>query len=132
MWDHVDVLGEFCVALGHEKIRSYGLIDCESLLSLLRSGRLGAGGFLTRRFRSIMRALVSGDLGDVAWIPGSENSADGLTKVKSEIGPLLNRLGTGAYLPGMSEWLRGASFIEKADFFFPCAIYPLVLPDCGV
>ena len=36
MWDHVGTIREFHMALRLEKIRSYGMIDCESLLSHLR------------------------------------------------------------------------------------------------
>ena len=111
MWDHMDMIGEIYVAIGHEKILPYGLIDCESLLSHFLTGRSGAGKFLPRRFRSIMGALETRDLGNVAWTPGAENPADGLTKVKGEIGSLLNLLGTGAYRPGTSEHLWGVSFV---------------------
>ena len=88
MRGHVEMISEFYMALGHEKIRSYGLIDCESLLSHLRTGRLGAEKFLTRHFRCMLDALEGGNLGDAAWIPGAENPAGGLAKAKSEIGPL--------------------------------------------
>ena len=115
MWGHMDMINEFYVALRHEKLRLYGLIDCGSLLYTLRTGRLGAGGFLTRHFRSITDAMEAGDPGYVAWIPGTENPADGLTRVKSEIGPLLNLSWSGAYCPGVLEQLSGASFIGNLD-----------------
>ena len=59
-----------------------------------------------------MDALDSGDLGNVAWIPGAENPADGLTKISSELGPLLGLLKTGKYRPRALEQLRGLSFVE--------------------
>ena len=101
------MIRDFDGPLGHAKIRAYGLIDCESLLPHLRTGRLGAEKFLTRHFRSIMDAVESGDLGNVAWIPGTENPADGLTKISSELGPLLYLLKTGMYRPRALEQLRG-------------------------
>ena len=119
MRGHVEMISEFYMALGHEKIRSCGLLGSESLLSRLRAGRLGAEKFLTRHFRSILDALESGDLGNVAWIPGTENPADGLTKEKSEIGPLLNLLETGTYRPGRSEQLRGVFYWETVVILFP-------------
>ena len=57
MRGHMERIREFYAVLGREKIRSYGLIDCESLLSHLRAGRLGTEKFLTRQSRSILGAL---------------------------------------------------------------------------
>ena len=113
MRGHMDMIREFYTALGREKLGSYGLIDCESLLWHLRTGRLGTEKFLTRNFRIILGAMEGGDLGNVAWIPGTENPADGLTKATSGRGPLCQLLETGLYCPGPSEQLRGASFIGK-------------------
>ena len=112
MWDHMEMIMDFYAPLGHAKIRAYGIIDCESLLSHLRTGRLGTEKFLTRHFRSIMDALDGGDLGNVAWTPGTENPADGLTKTSSELDPLLDLLKTGKYRPRTLEQLRGVTFVE--------------------
>ena len=112
MWGHVEMIKVCYAPLGHAKIRAYGIIGCESLLSRPRTGRLGTEKFLTRHFRSIMGALDSGDLGNVAWIPGTENPADGLTKISSELGPLLDLLKTGKYRPRTLEQLRGLSLVE--------------------
>ena len=106
MWGRVEMIKDFYAPLGHAKIRAYGVIGCESLLPHLRTGRLGTEKFLTRHFRSIMDALDSGDLGNVAWIPGTENPADGLTKISSELGPLLGLLKTGKYGPRALEQSR--------------------------
>ena len=113
MWGHMEMIREFFMALGHEKLGSYELIDCESLLSHRRTGRLGAGEVLTRHFRSIADAMGSGDLGNVAWILGNENPADGLTQATSDRGPLFHLLDTGMYRPGRLGQLRGVSFLEK-------------------
>ena len=99
--------------LGREKLGSYGLIDCESSLSRLRTGRIGTEKFLTRHFRIILDAMAGGDLGNVAWIPGAENPADGLTKATSDRGPLLQLLGTGLFPLERLGQLRGASFFEN-------------------
>ena len=106
MWGHMDMIREFYTALGRNKLASYGLIDCESLPSHLRAGRLGTEKFLTRHFRSILDALEGGDLGNIAWIPGADNPADGLTKATSEHGPLLQPLESGIYRPGRLGRLR--------------------------
>ena len=42
----------------------------------------------------------------VFWIPGKENPADGLTKMHSEILPLLRLLESGTYNPGMLRPLK--------------------------
>ena len=107
----MEMIKDFYGPLGHAKIRAYGIIDCESLLSHLRTGRLGTGKFLTRHFRSIMDALDGGDLGNVAWIPGTENPADGLTKISCELGPLVDLLKTGKYRPRTLDQLRGVPFV---------------------
>ena len=113
MRDHAEMIREFFTALGHEKIRSYGLIDCESLLPHLRTERLGTEKFGARQFRSILDALGSGDLGNVAWIPVTGNPADGVAIAEGELGPFFHLLDTVAYRPGRLELLRGVSFIEK-------------------
>ena len=113
-WGYMNMIRELYTALGHEKLGSYGLIDCGSSLSRLRTGRPGTEKFLIRHFRSISDAMEGGGLGYVAWIPGTENPADGLTKATSDRGPLLQLLETGLYRPGRLEQLRGVSFIENA------------------
>ena len=60
-----------------------------------------------------MYALESGALGNIAWIPGTENPADGLTKISSELGPLLDLLETGKYRPRTLDQLRGVPFVEN-------------------
>ena len=80
MWGHMDMIRDSYTALGQKKLASYELIDCESLLSHLRTKQLGTEKFLTRLLRSILGALESGDLGNIAWIPGADNPADGLRK----------------------------------------------------
>ena len=112
MWGHMEMIIVFS-ASRREKIRSYGLIDCESLLSHLLTGPLGVGESLSRHFRCISDALESGDLGYVAWIPGTEHPADGLTGATGDLGPLFHVLETGIFRPGRLAQLRGVSFIEK-------------------
>ena len=68
--------------------------------------------FLARRFLSIQQALEEKELDNAYWIPGKENRADGLTKLRSEISPLLRLLESGAYTPGMLRPLRGISLNE--------------------
>ena len=55
--------------------------------------------------------MEGGDLGNVAWNPGNESPADGLSQATSDRGPLFHLLETGIARPGRSERLRGVSFI---------------------
>ena len=71
----------------------FTIVDCGRLLSHLRTGRLGAEKFLARHPGGLLGAVDYEDLRSVAWIPGMENPADGLTEGKSETGPLLTLLG---------------------------------------
>ena len=50
MWGPIEMIRVVFSASGHEKLGSYELIDCESLLPPMRAGRLGTEKFLTRTF----------------------------------------------------------------------------------
>ena len=69
--------------------------------------------FLVRHFLAIQQAVESGELANVYWIPGLENPADSLTKVKSDMVPLLRLMESGHYNPGVLRPLRGISFDES-------------------
>ena len=43
------------------------------------------GKYHVRHFLRIQQFIEEGDLDNVYWIPGTENPADGLTKIRSEI-----------------------------------------------
>ena len=58
-------------------------------------------------FLDIQQSLEEGELENVYWIPGTENPADGLTKLRSEMGPILALLETGRFQPGVCGHLRG-------------------------
>ena len=115
----MDMIREFYTALGREKLGSYGLIDCESLLSHLRTGRLRTEKFLTRHFRSILGAMGGGDLGNVAWISGTKNPAAGLTKATSDRGPLLQLLETGLYCRGVWNNCGGRHLLKNSSTLTP-------------
>ncbi len=83
-----------------------GLEDCESLFTHLKKSKSITEKFLVRHFLSIQRTLEEKELGNVIWIPGKENPAAGLTKLRSEILPLLRLLESGTYNPGMLRPLK--------------------------
>ena len=100
---------------GHFAGSNPGLIrleDCESVLTHLKKGETVTGRFLARHFTSIQQALEEKELNNVFWIPGKENPADGLTKMRSEILPLLRLLESGTYIPGILRPLKRISLKE--------------------
>ncbi len=68
--------------------------------------------YLVRHFLSIQQSLEDGELENVYWIPGTENPADGLTKLRSEMGPISALLETGRFQPGVLRLLRGLASRE--------------------
>ena len=63
----------------------------------LRNRKMVAEKYLVRHILSIQQFIEEGDLDNVYWIPGTENPADGLTKIRSEMGPILALLETGRF-----------------------------------
>ena len=68
--------------------------------------------YLARHFLSIQQFLEDGELGNVYWLPGTENPADGLTKLRSEMGPIMALLETGTFRPGILRPLKGLASRE--------------------
>ena len=61
---------------------------------------------------SIQQLLEDGELENVNWPPGVENPADGLTKLRSEMGPIMTLLGTCRFQPGILRPLKGLASSE--------------------
>ena len=89
-----------------------GLEDCESLFSHLRTKRMITEKYLVRHFLSIQQSLDDKELDNVYWLPGTENPADGMTKLKSEMQPMLHLLEFGEFYPGFLRPLLGVSSSE--------------------
>ena len=86
------MLREFYGNFAGSKPGLIGLEDCESLFTHLKESKSITEKFLVRHLMSIQRALVEKELNNVFWIPGKENPADGLTKLRSDILPLTRLL----------------------------------------
>ena len=71
-----------------------------------------ADKYLVRHFSGIQKALEAGDLENVYWLPGTENPADSLTKVRSAMDPLLRLLELGAFSPRPLRRLKGVALKE--------------------
>ena len=89
-----------------------GLEDCESLFSHLRTKRMITEKYLVRHFLSIQQSLDNKELDNIYWLPGTENPADGMTKVKSEMPPMLHLLEFGEFHPGFLRPLKGVCSSE--------------------
>ena len=89
-----------------------GTEDCESLFTHLKNRKMVAGKYLARHFLSIQQFIEEGALGNAYWRPGTENPADGLTEIKSEMGPILPLLETGRFQPGVLRPLKGLASRE--------------------
>ena len=107
MIDHMALLREFYAPFSGAPQGMEGKKECDSLFSHLKNRTLLTGKYLVRHFLSIQQLIEDGDLDNVYWLPGVENPADGLTKLKSEMGPIPPLLETGRIQPGLLRPLKG-------------------------
>ena len=91
-----------------------GLEDCESLFSHLRTKRMITEKYLVRHFLSIQQSLDNNELDNIYWLPGTENPADGMTKMKSDMSPMLDLLKFGEFFPGVLRPLKGVCSTEPS------------------
>ena len=83
---------------------------CESLFTHLKTRQMVAEKYLVRHFPSTPQALGAGDLENAYWLPGSENPAGGLTRVRSDVVPILRLLESGELRPGHLPPLKGVDW----------------------
>ena len=112
MVDHMSLIREFYAPFVDIPPGMVGLEDCESPFYHLRNKKMITEKYLVRHFLSIQQALEDGELENVYWLPGTENPADGMTKVKSEMVPMLQLLETGQFHPGTLRPLHGVGSSE--------------------
>ena len=108
MLDHASMLREFSGHFVGPFPGLVGLGDCESLSA--RQKQMIAEKFSVRHLVAIRQAIEVQSVGNVYWIPGKGNPAEGLTKLHSEIFPLLRLMESGTDNPGVSRPLKGAVF----------------------
>ena len=89
-----------------------GLEGCESLSTHSKKKKMIAEKFSARRFLAIQQATEIQRLDNAYWIPGRENPADGLTKLRSDLLPLLRLIESGTYNPDYLRLLQGVAFRE--------------------
>ena len=92
--------------------RMAGLEDCGSLFSHRRTENVIAANYLVSHLLRIRQASVQGGPGDVFLLPRADNPADGLTRVRGDMAPLLRILGSRRLHLGSSRPLRGVSSRE--------------------
>ena len=95
--DHMSMLPEFYEHFMDLAPGTMGLADCESLSTHFKNSKIAAEKFLVGRFLAIQQTLGTQELDNAYRLPGLENPADGLTKTKSGMVPLLRLPGSGAY-----------------------------------
>ena len=60
-------------------------------------------------YESSNRKSEDKELDNIYWLPGTGSPADGMTRMKSEMSPMLNLLEFGAFHPGVLRPLLGVS-----------------------
>ena len=83
--------------------------DCESLFTRLKTRKTVTTEYLVRHVSSIQQLLGAGDLENAYWLPGAETATDGLTKVQSDVVPLLRLLESGRFCLGRHRPPKGAA-----------------------
>ena len=115
MMEHAAFLRKFYSPFVNLSPGIAGSEDCENLLAQLKTMRMIAEKYLARNFLSIQLALGQEDLDNVYRRPDAENAADGLTKEKSDLAPLLRLLRAGSFYPGTLRQQRGRTATRSAS-----------------
>ena len=127
MVDHMSFRRDFLGTFEGLNPRMAGLEDGESLFTHLKTKTMRAEQYSARHFLSIQQALGEGESDNVYWAPGTENPAGGLTKVRSDMVPLLRLLQSGHFYPASLRPLRGVAWAEEegrgkyGNWLFACA-----------
>ena len=85
---------------------------CESLFARPKTKKVIAEECLVRHFLITQLPSEESDLENAYWLPGTENPADCLTKVRSDVVALLRFLDSGAFCPGRLRPLKGVAWKE--------------------
>ena len=86
-----------------------GLEDCEGLRTHFKTVERIVEKYLVRHLLSAQRALGEGEFENVR---STENPADVLTRVRSDMVPLLRPLGSGRFSPGQLRPPKGVAWKE--------------------
>ena len=112
MIDHMALLREFYVSFSRISPSLVAMQDCDSLLTHPKNLKMITEKYLVCHFLSIQLLIEEGELDNAYWLSATENPADGLTKIKSEMGPISSPLESGRFQPGLLRALKGLAFRE--------------------
>ena len=87
MMDRVAPLREFSAPFSDMPTGMIAREDCRGPFTHLRKQETAAEEYLLRLFLGIQQAPESSESGNDDWLRGTENPADGLAEVKSEMAP---------------------------------------------
>ena len=107
MVDHAALIRDFPEPSEGLELARAGWEHCDSLVTHTRAEEMITGKYLARRFLSTQRVPHLGESGSISSMPGAENPAGGLTKVRSDVAPLLRILESGRFRPGIPRPLKG-------------------------
>ena len=110
MVDHMSLMRDFCEPFDSLGPGMASLDACESLFTNPKTERMIAGEYLVRRSMSTQQPLERRELNDAYWRPGAELPADGLTKVRGDMAPLLRILESGGFNPGSLRPGKGVAW----------------------
>ena len=108
--DQMSLLRDFSEPFEGLNPGTIGLEDYENLFAHLITKKMIAKKYSARHFLSIRQALGAGELDNVNWAPGTENPADGLTKVRSDMAPPLRELESGHFNSESFRPLNGVAW----------------------
>ena len=112
MIDHMALFREFYAPFSRISPGMVGTEDCESLFTPLKNRDMVSGKYVVRHVSSIQQFIEDGELENANWLPGAENPPDGLSKIKSEMGPILALIETGRFQPGLLRPSKGLASQE--------------------
>ena len=110
MADHISSLRDIYAPPQGLNPGMMGLEDCESLFANLNPKKMIAGKNSPRHFLSAQQALEEGGLDNLYWLPETGNRGGGLTRLHSDMPPLLRLLESGHFIPGSLRPLKGAAW----------------------
>ena len=108
MADRAALLRDFFNSSVDLQPRMVGLEGCEGPFAHLENRRAIAGEYLVRHLAPTQQALEPGAF----WLPGPGNPAEGQTRVKIDVAPLLSLLMAGSLFLGSPRSLNGAATHE--------------------
>ena len=109
MIDNVALLRTFSAPSADLSLGMIGMENGGNLFTHTRNQKTITRNHLVRNFLGVKPTAGNGQLGNVCWLPGTGNPADGLNKVKSKIALSLRTLQSGPCYSSLLRQLEGAS-----------------------